>query len=265
MTDSALRAALRREMAAQNTPWSPLAVALDGRGPGAAPAALAVLPLTRPTALLARPDAETRLQAQGILSPAEVGRLRGLKLPKRRHEWLGGRLAAKGALARLRGWDDDRPLADLSIANDDQGRPFVDAPASPADAPPLHLSISHSGRFAAALAARTPCGLDVQSLSPRLADVRTYFLTDAEAALAPDLEELVWFALVWTAKEAIKKCRYAHSPTFMERVRVRGLEGDPRVGPATLRCRLREGGELAVRAMSAEGHALALCLDDGAM
>ena len=134
MASSELWPALCREMAAGNAPWSPLARALAEQHKEASPV-FAVLPLDRLAALLATPDAETRLQEQGILGPAEAERLRSLKLPKRRHEWLGGRLAAKWAVTRLLGCND-MP----AIANDEQGQPFVELPAPLARTPdaPVH-------------------------------------------------------------------------------------------------------------------------------
>lgn len=92
-------------------------------------------------------------QVADSLHPLERDRLVHYRLPKRRLEWLAGRLCAKAALAthlasRL---EPSR----LLIEPDGQGRPR-------AHGCPAHLSISHSQRRALAVASDQPVGVDTE-------------------------------------------------------------------------------------------------------
>lgn len=274
--------ALRGAMAAETARW-----------PRIAPpdAAFVVLPLAALRDLAARPDCADVLAA---LADEEARRLAAFRFPKRRLEWLGGRLAAKAALLEL--LDTNAEPASLVIENDEHGRPVVpdsylpspprrrgggvgvggafaaaQAANSPSDAggisphpDPLptswgegvHLSITHSGDFAAALAAPRPCGLDVQEIRPNLARVRDYFADADEIALGGEDAENAWLARVWAAKEAIKKCRYPDAPTFMERIKITGRDGE------TLLCRLADtDAPLPVQTALHQGYAVACCLE----
>ena len=65
---------------------------------------------------------------------------------------------------------------------------------------PLHFSLSHSGRFAAALISEEPCGVDVEQVRPEVAErLRERCLSDGERARGCDFFEL------WTKKECIAK------------------------------------------------------------
>jgi 4'-phosphopantetheinyl transferase len=123
---------------------------------------------------------------------------------KRQTEWLGGRMAAKMAMAHLLG----RPLPaireQVAVLARPDGKPLVRT----ALAAGIELSISHSGPLAAALATFFPCGLDVQLLTAVVLKVRDRFSTQEERALLAHLlpaPEAVQLALLWAAKEALRK------------------------------------------------------------
>ena len=236
---------LRRAMAAETARWPRLAPA---------GAAFAVLHLGLARALTERPDCAALLARERILAGEEARRLEGFRFAKRRAEWLGGRLAAKAALADFLGTGEAAP-AGLVIENDGHGRPFARNDGVFPTLP--HLSISHSGDFAAALAAPRPCGLDVQAIRPNLARVRDYFADAEETALCgAEAADEAWLARVWAAKEAVKKCRYPAEPTFMERIKITGRAGE------ILLCRLADTGEtVPARTALQRGHAWALCCD----
>lgn len=64
----------------------------------------------------------------------------------------------------------------------------------------LYFSLSHSGRFAAALISEEPCGVDVEQVRPEVAErLRERCLSDGERARGCDFFEL------WTKKECIAK------------------------------------------------------------
>ncbi|MGN1006693.1 MAG: 4'-phosphopantetheinyl transferase family protein, partial [Aristaeellaceae bacterium] len=65
---------------------------------------------------------------------------------------------------------------------------------------PLHFSLSHSGRFAAALISEEPCGVDIELVRPEVAErLRGRCLSDGERARVCDFFE------IWTEKECIAK------------------------------------------------------------
>lgn len=143
--------------------------------------------------------------AAAWLRGEELGQWREFANEKRRREWLAGRIAAKRAVGELSGRAEDG-WPDLAIGREEDGRPCL----AGGDAS-LFLSISHSGGLAAALAADLPCGLDIQEPSPKLLRARGKFSSPAEEAIiqtaltGPALAEIERLALLWAAKEAIRK------------------------------------------------------------
>jgi phosphopantetheinyl transferase (holo-ACP synthase) len=175
-----------------------------------------------------------------LLSAAELQLYSKFSYAKRRLEWLGGRLAAKDALTCLLGDPSVFRCRDLSVLPDSHGRPVVSAsvplPWKPG------LSLSHSTDYAVALACREGlCGVDIQFCSERLQSVRERFTTDVEMALfAENVPELPRLAVLWTAKEAVKKCFFADQPTFFGRMQVRCIR-EPDAGGWEVECQLNHG------------------------
>ncbi|WP_457573090.1 4'-phosphopantetheinyl transferase family protein [Desulfolithobacter sp.] len=141
------------------------------------------------------------------LDRRELAHFQAFSREKRRREWLAGRIAAKLAALTLLGLDRER-LQSLSIGTEPGGRPFPEAQESKTDQP-LFLSITHSGCHAGGMAAHVPCGLDLQEVSARLTSVQDRFTSPEEKQIlarmidAPEQKQLT---MIWTAKEAIKKC-----------------------------------------------------------
>jgi phosphopantetheinyl transferase len=162
--------------------------------------------------------------AKEWLSNVELTRFESFKFKKRRQEWLAGRICAKMALYDyFCTYSPEREMesrTELSIMNLDTGRPFptgrkgerlVDAP---------DLSISHSGSLALALAAKTCCGIDIQQMKDTLIRIKKRFCTEEEERLLMTTlgkGPLVHLALLWSAKEAIRKA-LGHSvmPGFLD-------------------------------------------------
>ena len=160
------------------------------------------------SAKLTNPDVET---FSGIsLAPDEIAVFQEFRLGKRRAEWLAGRSAAKKAALSLLGSPNRDPRL-LSVLADKHGRPFLKAPGQSASLLP-EISISHSGAHAVALAAWQPCGIDVQKITPQLARVADHFCRAPERELIISVAGeknaepfLAGLALLWTAKEALRK------------------------------------------------------------
>jgi 4'-phosphopantetheinyl transferase EntD len=154
-------------------------------------------------------DGDQGPRAAFWLTPEEHQVFARFSAGKRRTEWLGGRMAAKMAMARLLA----RPLPvvreQIAVLAGSDGKPLVRT----ALAAGIELSISHSGGLAAALASFFPCGLDVQLLSAVVLRVRDRFSTAAERDLLAGLlhaPEAVQLALLWAAKEALRKAISGH-------------------------------------------------------
>lgn len=144
--------------------------------------------------------------ARQYLRAEELDRWNSFRMEKRRTEWLGGRMAAKWAAARLLNKTGVDWQA-LTIRNEADGRPSV-ATENHGVAP--HISISHSGPRAAALAANLPCGLDIQQPGANILRVKNRFALRQEediltASLPEGLSETQRLTMLWAAKEAVRK------------------------------------------------------------
>jgi phosphopantetheinyl transferase len=150
-----------------------------------------------------RDPASRELMAYRFLNANEREAYRRLKPLAQRH-WLLGRIAAKDAVRHallLAGHDEVFP-AEITIANDDRGRPYV--AQAPGAGAALDLSISHTSWVGAALVGPRDrgVGVDVEAVEPRAAQLTTV-LTPAELALLPEDDRGLTRA--WAAKEAAAK------------------------------------------------------------
>jgi len=160
--------------------------------------------------------------ARALLSPGEQDVFDHFTYPKRRVEWLGGRLAAKVSLFGL--GHCSRPtgrFATVSILAADNGAPVLSC-SLPGSAKPV-LSISHSRQHAVGLTARAAsCGIDIQQITDRTVRLVDRFAEPAEQELLrhnlPDMDEATRLTLLWAAKEAMKKSLLADQPVIFQGV-----------------------------------------------
>ncbi|WP_417913434.1 4'-phosphopantetheinyl transferase family protein [Candidatus Electronema sp. TJ] len=154
-----------------------------------------------------------------LLSEAEQTFFQQLRHPKRRREWLGGRIAAKAALLNLPDADDFEARArHLTILPNEQGRPSISGGASG-----LSLSITHSGRYAAALAAQgQSCGIDLQKVSEKLFALISWFAIEEELHLLAHSvgREAAALTMLWSVKEAVKKSLPHDQPHIFAGIKV---------------------------------------------
>lgn len=147
------------------------------------------------------------------LSLAEQKILNRFSLPKRRVEWIGGRLAAKIAIHRLAFNDGNHFLpSQISILPDESGRPKLEENLTDSQRRTIFFSISHSGNQASAIAAGGfYCGLDIQQLSPTLVSIKEKFCNHGERKILQQNNQLAFLdkneqlALLWCAKESFRK------------------------------------------------------------
>ena len=92
---------------------------------------------------------------------------------------------------------DDFPLEEVLIA--DTRKPFLESER-------YHFSISHCGRFAAAIVSSTNrVGVDIESIKPRIRGLSHKFMGADEEELLGDGLSDEWLTLVWSAKESLFK------------------------------------------------------------
>jgi len=209
---------------------------------------LAVEPVLRRVDLLTLQVelAARRLAPAGFLTPAEQATFSGFTFPKRRWEWLGGRLAAKAAALAWAGLPlSAAALAEWQVSSAPDGRPGLRRASTIHADPALELSISHSHGVAAALVvAERPCGLDLQKVTDTVIRAQERFCTEAEASVlrggvGQDSREKVRLTLLWAAKEALRKGRGGVPLTGFLAMQLVGLE---RVGEQAWRFRLAVSG-----------------------
>jgi 4'-phosphopantetheinyl transferase len=164
-------------------------------------------------------DAGLEAFAREGLGPAERARLAGLRFPRRRRDWLLGRLAAKRLLARVFASRGPLPPALLEVRPDARGAPWATLaePArafpgvTPGERLPVALAISHSrGRaLCAALSnagARRRVGCDIEKLEPRSPGLVHDFFDEVEiAAWEASADRDLFATTVWSAKESVLK------------------------------------------------------------
>ena len=196
-----------------------------------------------------------------LLSPDEARLFAGFTYPKRRLEWLGGRLTAKHCLNRLPTLQKTAPFfyRDYALLPDGHGRPTLAPPPDLKKIPAL--SISHSRNYAAALA--TPdgaCGIDIQQKSAQLTRVQERFASEKELALPDQPASLLTrLGLIWTAKETVKKCLLSDQSTFFGTINLTKITYEPKSAIWTADCQVLDGTGLSavVRIVEFEEYLLA--------
>ena len=161
-------------------------------------------------------------KAVALLSAEEWNYFQRFRYPKRRREWLGGRIAAKAALLNTL---DAGICRQASILPDADGRPIVSGRVDSR----LSLSISHSNSYAVAMAIHGQnCGIDLQEVSDKLPALTKYFAAAAELEILAGQSELgsqeSALTMLWAVKEAMKKSLLANQPTIFSGIEMKQIE-----------------------------------------
>ncbi len=157
-----------------------------------------------------------------FLHSNECAQLKKYRLPKRRSEYITGRICAKTAISdhlqsTLR---TPPPMNQIEINNSEYGHPVITF-HSEVPFPVPEISISHSKEYGAAIASRHRCGIDIQSQEKSLIKVREKYCTEPEEHILlkaiPKGNKLLRLSLLWSAKEAIQKSFSTKTgmPTFL--------------------------------------------------
>jgi phosphopantetheinyl transferase (holo-ACP synthase) len=131
---------------------------------------------------------------EAFLTPDELAAWSALKVPKRKNEWLGGRLAAK--LAGAAAFFPGVPLREIEVRRELTGSPFLVCRGER-----RHVSISHSAGVCAAAAGPGFLGLDIEETAPRHPGWYRDYFSPAEREGRDDAA----MTALWAAKEALFK------------------------------------------------------------
>lgn len=123
------------------------------------------------------------------LSDAEAKRLSQIKGEGRRIQWL----AVRYLLHHLSGRNTR-----IELAKDEHGKPYL----SDSD---YFISISHSHEMAAVIAAKVPCGVDIQYPVEKIKRLVPKFCADHELNAIDSEDDLSTMHVIWGAKECIYK------------------------------------------------------------
>lgn len=207
---------------------------MNGEVGAAAPRALAAPGFERVRCVLVPPLPEADRPA-GLpwLTPSERTFAAGLERPRRRADWLAGRLAAK--LATRRALEDAVGLSRLSVSYRPGGRPAATRDGDPL--PGIWLAISHSGGvgLAAASSGSRPIGVDLERATGWIEELSEYALSGAERARLPATAGEKEVLAHWTLKEAALKALGLGLRVHPRRLEV---EGDCSAAAAAARWRL---------------------------
>lgn len=173
------------------------------------------------------------------LTTDELARFEAIQVPKRRHDWLAGRVAAKHCCASRHGLVGVEALREIEIVaiteGPERGRPTYRVHG---ETGPYCLSITHSGDYVAAALARTEgsrLGIDIEHVERRDASFEELVLSRDESqalhALAGDSRALAVTRL-FALKEAVTKALGCGLRISLPGIRVAICEvsGEPALG-----------------------------------
>jgi phosphopantetheinyl transferase len=172
---------------------------------------------------------------EACLSPAEQQVFAGLRFPKRRAEWLLGRLAAKTLLQRCSPEMASLPGPAIEIGKKAKGAPYYQVRG---EFLPVSLSISHRSGLAFCALCFNPAltiGVDLEQVEPRQAGFIEDYFTPLEVEMVytcPQNQQAFMTALVWSAKEAALKAleEGLRLDTRQVAVSVDGVSGSDSIG-----------------------------------
>jgi len=191
-------------------------------------------------ALLESDPARARRCLDLWLAPGERDTLARLAVPKRRREWLAGRVAAKELVRQRHRVAAEDALRRIEIVALREG-PRKGKPSYRIDGTPgcFDLSISHSRDRAVAALAATPqehIGIDIEQIEARAESFDALALSDPERALLAGLDgaaRAIATTERWVLKEALSKALGAGLRLRFEQITVhvggRGQGGAPSV------------------------------------
>jgi phosphopantetheinyl transferase len=166
-------------------------------------------------------DAVAAFARQG-LSELENQRFQRMQ-QRRKRSYLGARMALKRLSRKLSDGMPQTPSHAIHTHEADGARPRC---ASPANGASLFCSASHSRRFAAAVAANAPVGIDVETVTDRAVRCSSIFMSETEQRLLQrtTLGRPQTAVRIWSAKEAVAKAKRIPLAEAWHRTEVTAVE-----------------------------------------
>jgi len=151
---------------------------------------------------------EDYFRAKLVLTDEEQIQLDEIKGEGRRIQWL----AVRYLLHHLSG----RPKR-TELAKDKHGKPYL--PDSE-----YFISISHSHEMAAVLAAKVPCGVDIQYPVSKIERLVPRFCSSEEQAVITQPHALSIMHVIWGLKECIYKAYGLREVDYREHINIRAAD-----------------------------------------
>jgi phosphopantetheinyl transferase len=113
------------------------------------------------------------------------------------------------------------PSHDLRGAclKDGFGKPFIEGSD-------LHISISHTSEYTAAIVSQHICGIDIQVIVNKIVAIGSRFIAMEEFSYVPPDNKIIYYHVIWGAKEAMYKCYGRKELDFRKHMTVHAFEFD---------------------------------------
>jgi acyl transferase domain-containing protein/phosphopantetheinyl transferase len=124
--------------------------------------------------------------------------------PRRKGEWLLGRVAIKDVTRHLLWRQAPAPIfpVEIEVDSESSGRPVVRGSFGR----DIRVSVSHKdGTAVAAAREGRDVGVDIERVERRSTDFESALLDEAERRFAPEADRDEWLTRLWTAKESVAK------------------------------------------------------------
>ena len=155
----------------------------------------------------------------GGCPPTETAILEKLS-PRKRQEWI----ASRELLFGISGLPQR-----VNCIYDEFGKPYLPEI-------PRHISVSHSGPWAAAMISDLSCGVDVQLYSETVVRIASRFLSAEELKEAgKSKNQLHYLHLLWGAKECMYKAYGKKKLEFKTHIKVNSLDVQKLTGTGEIR------------------------------
>lgn len=149
-----------------------------------------------------------KVESDDVLSPklteTSQKRLQGMKSAQQRNTFLAVRCLL-----------ENYGLSDFDLFYDENGKPFLKNGQ--------HISISHSGDFAAVYLGTMEWGIDIERVSQKALKAQSHFIQDERVPIGFEPEALT---IIWAVKEAIFKISDSRNLNFKTDLHVRPFTVD---------------------------------------
>lgn len=132
-------------------------------------------------------ESSDELQKMLVLDIESMEYFKKITHDGRKKHWLACRLLLKTMLG-----------FDYILKYTESGKPYIVEFSG-------HISVSHSGKYAAAIIGDKPVGIDVEKISPRILKVIERFMSSDEIASVSESESPHKYYVYWSGKESLHK------------------------------------------------------------